>query len=274
MNVANGYWLPFLKARHIPTVVNVDGIEWQRDKWGRYARNVFRGGAKVTARFADTLIYDSRVIAQVWEREFKRSGEFIPYGGDQIGGIPPPDGLSSRQYVLFVARLVPENSAREFFAAASDLCQNFDIVVVGSSGYKNEFDHLAAQLAEEHERVRWYGHINDDRVLNALWYNAGVYFHGHTAGGTNPSLVQAMACGAPILAVDTRFNREVLGDHGTFVQPEPHSIVASISRLMRNCKWQEETAEYAKERAASGYSWNTVCSDYERVLHTTAETQS
>ena len=82
MNVANGYFLPMLSLRGVPTVLNVDGIEWEREKWSPLGRKVFRGGALATARWADHLVTDSRAIAERWHREFGRESTFIPYGGD------------------------------------------------------------------------------------------------------------------------------------------------------------------------------------------------
>jgi glycosyltransferase involved in cell wall biosynthesis len=266
MNVANGYWLPFLKARRIPTIVNVDGVEWMRDKWGPLARKVFLGGARATALLADELICDSQAICRLWRDEFQRSGIFIPYGGDLVDIAPTYDDLGSREYVLFVARLVPENSVQQFFAACSRLSEDFDVVIVGSSGYGGEFDQMANELCLKHRRVRWYGHLRDDGALNSLWHHAGVYFHGHTVGGTNPSLVQAMACGSPIVAVDTVFNREVLGNAGALVQPNSDSIANEIVSLMRDEKRKEEMGDAARKRAGAVYSWESVCHEYETLL--------
>src|SRR3954454_16709655 len=121
MNVANGYWLPLLKSRRIPVVLNVDGIEWDRDKWGRCAKAVFRIGAHLSARFADTLVFDARAIEARWRADFARDGVFIPYGGDTPTGLPLVGGLQHRKYVLMVARLVPENTVSEFLDAAARL---------------------------------------------------------------------------------------------------------------------------------------------------------
>ena len=110
-----------------------------------------------------------------------------------------------------VARFVPENSVSAFFDAAAAISRRAPVVIVGSSGYGGPLDERASQLADSNPDVQWRGHINDDQELFALWQHAGVYFHGHSVGGTNPALVQAMACGAPVLARDTVYNREVLG---------------------------------------------------------------
>src|SRR5450631_3187317 len=119
MNVANGYWLPLLKSRGIPILLNVDGIEWDRAKWGTLAKMVFRTGAILTSKFANELVYDSIEIKRRWASEFGRDGVFIPYGGEFPRLLPIEPGLVHRKYILLVARFVPENSTRIFLDAAA-----------------------------------------------------------------------------------------------------------------------------------------------------------
>lgn len=266
MNVANGYWLPLLKARGIPTVVNVDGIEWEREKWGRAAKIAFKTGAKLTAKFGDRLIYDSKEIARRWAEDFSRDGDFVPYGGTNPGTLAPVDGLTPRSYALMVARFVPENTVGEFFDAAEKLSSTRDVVIVGSSGYGGPFDERAQSLADRSDRIHWMGHVSDDRKLFSLWQHAGVYFHGHSVGGTNPALVQAMACGAPILARDTAFNREVLGDSGLYASPDPGSIYDGIERVLRDPNLQSSLSSSAVLRQSTVYTWEGVCKRYETAI--------
>jgi glycosyltransferase involved in cell wall biosynthesis len=266
MNVANGYWLPLLKSRHIPVVLNVDGIEWDRDKWGRCAKAVFRTGAQLSARFADTLIFDSRAIEARWRVDFARDGVFIPYGGDTPIDLPLVGNLQHRRYVLMVARLVPENTVSQFLDTAERLSEVVDVVLVGSSGYGGELDRRAAALAAERERFQWLGHLRDDDMLLSLWQHAGAYFHGHSVGGTNPSLVQAMACGAPIVARDTAYNREVLQGASLLRQPTPQAIGDALLSLLADSDLQERLSRAATARVADEYSWHGVCSSYDRAL--------
>src|SRR5690606_11197385 len=228
MNVANGFFLPLLKLRGVPTLVNVDGIEWERAKWGRAAKAMFRAGARTTAWWATKLVFDAEAIGDRWKRDYGRDGYFIPYGGETRSDLPLDPGLKRRRYVLFVARFVPENTVAEFLEAAADVARDADVVIVGSSGYGGEFDEKARALDASNPRVHWLGHVSDDRRLLGLWHHAGAYFHGHSVGGTNPALVQAMANGAPIVARDTVYNREVLADTGTFVAPEPAAIASAL----------------------------------------------
>lgn len=266
MNVANGYWLPLLRSRGIPTVVNVDGIEWERAKWGTNAKRVFRGGARLTAKYASELVCDSHEIRRRWQQGFGRDGVFIPYGGDAPDELPVVEGLKSREYVLIVARFVPENTVPEFLEAARELSKKWNVVIVGSSGYGGELDIAAQKLADESYRVQWLGHVSDDKKLFSLWQHAGVYFHGHSVGGTNPALVQAMACGAPTVARDTVYNREVLGAAGVFCQPTPSGISKAVMDLMDNSGLQEQLSCKSIERAKSNYSWDDICAGYHRSI--------
>lgn len=272
MNVANGYWLPMLKSRGIPTTVNVDGIEWEREKWSRTAQRVFRRGAQMTARFGDELIFDSEVIASRWAREFHRDGHFIPYGGSPSDHhVPLPFGLSKRGYALVVARFVPENTIAEFFDAAERIAEKYPVVIVGSSGYGGELEARASGLSDRYERVIWTGHMSDDALLHSLWANAGAYFHGHSVGGTNPALVQAMASGAPTVARDTAYNREVLSDAGVFVAPYATEISSAMLRLLESPSEQQRLSARGRERALSRYSWESVCAGYEAVIEKAME---
>ncbi|MDV8023638.1 glycosyltransferase [Rhodococcus sp. IEGM 1330] len=266
MNVANGFWLPLLRLRNIPTMVNVDGIEWEREKWGRIAKTIFAIGGRATAKHATTLIYDSRELGARWEDLSGRTGVFIPYGGDPRTGDDPPDGLGRRKYVLMVARFVPENTITPFLDAVENLSERWEVVIVGSSGYGGEFDHRVAALAAEKPNVRWYGHLSDDDKLFSLWENAGAYFHGHSVGGTNPALVQAMACGAPVVARDTVYNREVLAEGALFVDPTPQSIAAGLEILLNDSELQQRFSAISTQRAHDHYTWERVCVDYDRAL--------
>lgn len=266
MNVANGFWLPLLRMRGVPTVVNVDGIEWERAKWGRMAKFMFKLGARMTARFGTVLVADSKEIARRWQTEFSRSCVFIPYGGDAGGYGAMTDNLPSKQYVLAVARFVPENTVPEFIEAAKELASDYEVVIVGSSGYGGLLEDDVRQLVAERPNVRWLGHVADDERLLALWRNCGAYFHGHSVGGTNPALIQAMANGAPVIARDTVYNREVLGDEGAFCSPDSNSIETAIRRVMDSSSEKDRLMSLSLARVQDGYTWEAVCSSYDLEL--------
>lgn len=271
MNVANGYFLPALRARGVPVALNVDGLEWIRDKWSPLARRVFRVGAQLSAQFANTLIADSTNIADYWMKELNRSSLFVPYGGEcsaqMVDGAPAAQlGLAPGEFVLAVARLVPENSIDVFLDAARMLPDDTHIVLVGSAPDENPLMRAARDLEASRPNVHLLGHIRNDNYLNWLWSNAGVYFHGHSVGGTNPALVQAMACGATVLARDTVFNREVLAETGLFSPPEAATVATTMMRMLGDRAEQARLAKLASERAADAYSWQSVLQGYEEAL--------
>lgn len=266
MNVANGFWLPILALRGIPTVVNVDGIEWERAKWGRFAKLVFKWGARLTARFGTVLVADSKEIARRWQAEFSRSSIFIPYGGDASVGESGDESFPKNRYILAVARFVPENTIPEFLEAVRGLSADYQVVIVGSSGYGGPLEHDVDRLVAESANVHWLGHVADDQRLLSLWKNCGAYFHGHSVGGTNPALVQAMANGAPTIARDTVYNREVLGPQGRFCQPDARSIEDSLRAVMESAEERDRLRQVSLRRLQEGYTWESVCASYDEAL--------
>ncbi|MBA4022768.1 MAG: glycosyl transferase [Gordonia sp.] len=265
MNVANGFWLPLLKKRGISTVVNVDGLEWERAKWGKLAKSTFYLGAKLTARYADKLVYDSAAISNYWGERFGREGQFIPYGGDSEYPTLETPRFAPGTYILMVARFVPENSIQEFLDAISGI-ESHDVVVVGSSGFGGPFEDQLRSMSAKNRNIHWLGHIKDDRLLFSLWENCAAYFHGHSVGGTNPALVQAMACGAPTVARDTVYNREVLADNAVFVEPESNAIARALVDVASSKAKQSELRNGAIARASVCYTWPSVYDAYHELL--------
>lgn len=258
LNVANGYFLPMLRAAGIPVAMNVDGLEWERDKWGSLAKRMFRAGADLSARYATQLIYDSLEVEAYWREAYGRAGDFIPYGGKSPRQLPLPPHVIRGAYVLYVARFTPENSLTDFLEAAESLPISIPVIIVGSSGYGGMFDEQVRRLSAVRPNIRWYGHVADDDLLLALWQHCGVYFHGHTVGGTNPALVQAMACGAPIVAADNRYNREVLGAGGMYTTVSASAIACSLTQVLSSSTLRHRLSANAIERAAAHYTWDDV----------------
>lgn len=266
MNVANGFFLPQLKRAGIPTLVNVDGIEWVRAKWGFLARTMFKRGAAMTARYGTELVYDAKEIARFWKAQFGRDGVFIPYGGDPVDNLPVEPGYTPGEYALVVARFVPENTVPEFIEAAREISRTHKVIFVGSTGYGGELDDQVRDLAASNVNISWFGHVADDKRLFALWQHAGAYFHGHSVGGTNPALVQAMAAGAPVVARDTVYNREVLGEHGIFTSPAPDDVARTVGEMLNSRPRQESARMLSLSRAEAEYTWSGVCSRYDGSL--------
>lgn len=274
VNVANGFFLPALKAGGIPVAINTDGIEWERGKWGAMARRVFRMGALAAARFADVIVADSLEISRIWKREFGVDSEFIPYGAPVLKDVPDERvrelGLQPGGYALVVARLVPENNVDLALDALTD---ELPLVVVGSGSGDSPVERRLEALSAD-DRILWLGHVADQDLLSQLWANSALYFHGHSVGGTNPALLQAMGAGAPVIALDTPFNREVLADGDQLFTHEADRVREMARMLLADPILSESWRESARNRVESAYSWTDVSERYLAALALAAARRS
>jgi glycosyltransferase involved in cell wall biosynthesis len=269
LNVANGYFLPLLSRASIPTAVNVDGIEWERGNWPWLGKQVFRTGAALVARCADQIIVDSEEIGRRWLKEFGRPSVFLPYGADLVteAGRSTLDRFGlPHGYVLAVARLVPENNIDLLLDALERLGEPIPVIIVGSSGARSPIETRLRQLAKTRKDFFWLGHVDDDHFLKELWFNAAVYFHGHSVGGTNPALLQAMGCGAPVVAVDTPYNREVIDGGSLLAPPVPHSVADLLRSVLADNELQRSLSQAGQARVKAAYSWDSVCHGYYSLL--------
>jgi glycosyltransferase involved in cell wall biosynthesis len=270
LNIANGFWFPALRAVRTPFAVNTDGIEWERGKWSRAGRAVFRTGAWMTARNAGALVCDSRAIGVIWKGLFGRESVFIPYGAPVFNDLGrdrlAAAGVSPKPYLLVVARLAPENNV-ELTLDALDLLgeQAPHAVIVGSANFDSPVEARLSAM-ESAGRVKWLGHVDDQQLLNQLWANSAVYVHGHSVGGTNPALLQALGAGAPTLALDTPYNAEVLP---YAEQRFPHDADVLADRIKSVCTSpvvREDMATRGRAIISERYSWDQVCRRYTELL--------
>ncbi|NNE74713.1 MAG: glycosyltransferase, partial [Acidimicrobiales bacterium] len=226
-NVANAPMMAALRATGTPTVLNVDGQEWLRGKWGAVGRRVFRASARISKRCADTLVTDCHAMQHVYRDQFNAESEVIPYCWTEL--LTPAElenqkaadrlakyDLEPGRYVVTGGRLVPENNVDKIVESYCRTTLDRDIVVLGTANYDSPVTRAVQECATRDSRVRFLGHVHDRRDFGAILANAAVYFHGHSVGGINPSLIEAMGVGAHICALDTPFNREALGDAGRY----------------------------------------------------------
>jgi glycosyltransferase involved in cell wall biosynthesis len=268
-NSANAPFLPALRLRRIPVAVHVDGLEWKRAKWGRLGRAYYRVVESLAVRWADALIADAQGIADYYEEEFAAPTELIAYGApiqidprsDRIAEL----GLAPNSYHLVVARFEPENHVAEIVAGyhASDAA--LPLVVVGSAPYADDYTLRIRELAEHDQRIRLLGAVWDQEQLDQLYANAATYLHGHSVGGTNPSLLRAMGAAAPVIAFDVVFNREVLGLDGQFFSGTT-DLVALLRAAESAPMEQRGRGRRLRTRAATTYQWLDVANGYEALL--------
>jgi glycosyltransferase involved in cell wall biosynthesis len=269
LNVANGFFLPFLKARRIPSAMNTDGIEWERGKWGKFARRVFLTGAQLSARYATLLVADSQAIGDIWQEKFGVESRFIPYGGVVVKEHSSKRiealGLEPERYVLAVARLIPENNVELLLDALECGERQSPVVVVGSGTSKSPIERRLRALDHRGD-VRWLGHVSDQELLLELWGQCGVYVHGHSVGGTNPALLQALGAGAPTLALNTVFNREVIGDEEQLFADRPDALATGIKTVLSDAAMRSRFRERGQTIIRERYSWSGVIDAYLNAL--------
>ncbi len=271
LNTANGFWLPLIGWADVPVALNVDGLEWERDKWNRLGRTAFKAGSALAARRATRLIADSRAIGDVWHDKYGVRPDYIPYGGviddddadDELVAL----GIHPGRYTLTVARLVPENNVTLTLDALERLGEGarFPHVLVGS-GYGSKLHVQIAGIAEERDNVRMLGHVANQRLLAQLFRHCLVYVHGHSVGGTNPALLQALGAGAPVVAYDAVFNREVIGAGNGLYYETADELAGRLGDVLGSRELRSELSGLGRTRVAERYQWSEVCDRYLAVL--------
>lgn len=267
-NGANSPWIPFFRARRMPVAVHVDGLEWRRAKWGGNGRRYYRMAETLSVRWADALIADAEGIAAYYRDEFGASTEGISYGAPQLHDLPS-DKLAQLDlvpggYHVAVARFEPENHVdlivRGFRASSAQK----PLVVVGSAPYADDYVRGIRDVADSDLRIRLIGSVWDQDLLNQLYAHSASYLHGHSIGGTNPSLLRAMGAGAAVVALDVRFNREVLGPAGMFFSDE-FSLADAIGAIERHPDVARKLGACLQQRADEHYRWDDVATRYEQL---------
>jgi glycosyltransferase involved in cell wall biosynthesis len=275
-NAANAPLLPVIRRRGVRVAVHTDGLEWQRTKWSGAGRSYYRAAERLAVRWADALIADARGIADYYRHEFGASTELISYGAPIVS---EPDrsklaqfGVDPGGYLLVVARFEPENHVEEIVRAAARSDVDLPVVVVGSAPYSSDYTARIEAIAAADDRIRLVGGVWDQTALDALYACARLYLHGHSVGGTNPSLLRAMGSGTPVAAWDVAFNREVLGNLGWYFDSAESlsSIVVDAARAAAT----SDLGARLLERARAQYDWDAVADDYEGLARKLASGSS
>ena len=268
-NCANAPFLPVLKARGIPFATHVDGLEWRRAKWGRNGQRYYKQAEKLSVRWSDALIADAVGIADYYRETFDAATNLIAYGAPVVGAGSErlaEAGLSSDAYHLVVARFEPENHVLEIVKGYVASQATLPLIVVGSAPYSDEYTREVREASDD--RVRFLGGVWDQELLDQLYANARTYAHGHSVGGTNPSLLRALGAGAPTNAFDVIFNREVLGDAGRYFST-PADLAALFDEAESDSAATLGRGRQALARAAH-YDWDDVTDRYEELCRTLA----
>lgn len=260
--------LPFVKViSKKKIIVNIDGLEWKREKWNKYAKAFLKFSEKIAVKYADVIVTDNKVIQDYVLSEYAKPSELIAYGGDHVTKESiTPETLQqypflSNPYAFKVCRIEPENNVHmilEAFAAQKTL----PLVIIGNWD-RSDYGRNLKQLYKDSTNLYLLDPIYDQYLLNQLRSNCHIYVHGHSAGGTNPSLVEAMALELPIFAFDVGYNRESTENSANyFKSPKELLDLINNSYETKILKIKEMMGKIADKR----YRWEVIAKQYSELF--------
>jgi len=260
--------LPFVKLiSRKKIVVNIDGLEWKRDKWGSFAKKFLKFSERLAVNYANDIIADNKVIQDHVKDAYNKDAQLIAYGGDHTLS----ETISLRTldkfpflkdpYAFKVCRIEPENNI-ELILKAFSKSAKLNLVIIGN--WENSDYSRSLKLEyQDVENIFLLDPIYDQKKLNEIRSNCLVYVHGHSAGGTNPSLVEAMYLGLPILAYGINYNRESTKNQALYFQ-DKDSLVSALGDL--ESLQLKEIGQKMESIAKEEYMWEKVANDYARLF--------
>ena len=249
-------------------IINMDGLEWQRQKWNAASKAWLYLNERIGAKVGNRLVADHPEIENYLSRSVCADKiVMIPYGADPISqkDASPlePYGLTSQSYALIIARPEPENSIWEIVSAFSAQKRGYKLVILGKYLPKNAYHCKVLEAASE--EVLFLGAIYDSQTVRALRVHTRLYIHGHTVGGTNPSLVEALAASSPVLAHNNAFNRWVAGDKAHYFSDEA-GCLEKLDEILDNTEELEKMSKGSKNRYKQAFAEDKDLKAYEKLF--------
>ncbi len=260
-------WYPFLKRRKTVLITHMDGMEWMRKKWGNVTRKLIHLAEKMAVRYSDSIVCDHPVIADYYREQYSVNPEIITFGArireKYEEGILHEAGFEPGTYCLLVARLEPENNIRMVIEGFLNAGMKESLVIVGN--HSGIYAHSIFKDYKGNKQLVFTGGIYDEKLLDHLRHFSKVVLHGHSVGGTNPSLLEAMAAGSLIIAHDNPYNRWVLGENaGYFNSAGELSIL--LSEIERIRSYSQPLIDRNLERIRKDFQWDSVVKRYEMLF--------
>lgn len=277
-----GHYKKRLKKLQAKLYVNPDGCEWKRKKWNDIIRKYLKMAERKMVKHADLVICDSIHIQHYIKEEYQKyqpNTTFIAYGSDvqeqklEIGKETYENWCQEKQvkpneYYLIVGRFVPENNYETMLTEFIKVNTKKDLVIV-TDVEQNKFYETLKQKTnfEQDKRIKFVGTIYDTNLLTQIRKNAYGYFHGHEVGGTNPSLLEALATTKLNLLLDVGFNQEVAKDSSLYWNKEEGNLSTLISKVENfDQNTIEQYGKKAKQRIKESYNWEKIVQQYEKLF--------
>jgi glycosyltransferase involved in cell wall biosynthesis len=268
-NAANA--VPALLAkvgRRTPIVLNVDGLEWKRRKWGWIGRAYYQFAEWLSTKVADRIVSDARAIQRYYEDRWGTPSTFVAYGA-HIEGPDRPEilseyGLKPDSYFFTGSRLEPENNADITVEAFEELETDKKLVIAGGANYKSHFVQRLQQTRDP--RIVFLGPVYKPGHIRELHCGAFAYVHGNEVGGTNPALLKALGYGNCVLALDVPYNAEVVDDAALLYRRDAGDLSAKMAQLLRDPTLVRTLRRRACDRIREAYMWEYIVEGYEWIL--------
>ena len=243
----------------------MDGLEWKRSKYSKKVQLFLRLAERWAALNADVLVADSIGIKEYLKMTYNKDAHFIAYGADEFtgpdAGVLAPFGLEPYGYDMLIARMEPENNIETILDGISKAKNKTKTIVIGNA--MNTFGLYLQDKYADIDHIVFMGPVYDITVLNNLRYYSKYYFHGHSVGGTNPSLLEAMAAKSFIIAHDNEFNKSVLEENACYFNTSD-----DVCRLLDETIDMEEdlVRENNYMKIKELYSWDYIIDEYESLI--------
>ncbi len=265
--------IPLLSKQTLGKCIsNFGGLDWLRNKWSRFAQRVIYYTCKVTVKYSKIVVSDNLKIQEYIKQDFGRDSYFIAYGGDQSQHLPITPEMVEKypflkgKYAFEVARIQPDNNI-EMLMKAFMMADSIPFVLVGNWN-KSEYGIEIKKKYEGKKNLILLDAIYDKSILDVLRSNCYFYVHGHSAGGTNPSLCEAMHLGLPILAFSNGYNQNTTFNKALYFNDENQ-----LKEMILTVK-DEELKRIGNDMevlAIQHYRWEYIASEYEKLCYRIVE---
>jgi glycosyltransferase involved in cell wall biosynthesis len=247
-------------------ISNMDGLEWKRTKYSKPVRKFLRYAEKLAVKYSDYYIADSIAIQSYLQEKYHVTSEYIPYGAEILSseniGLLKEFGVSKEDYFLLIARIEPENNIETILNGFYNTDSKKKFLVIGTP--KGRYGHRLVHNFRNDSRIQFIGPVYDSQKLHTLKILSSLYFHGHSVGGTNPSLLEAMASRALIAAHDNAFNKSILGNDAYYFL-NMGDVVQIIETTDKGEK-EEKMILNNFQKIKEDYSWPRIIDHYDDFI--------
>ncbi len=257
----------WLLQKKVAVTTNMDGLEWKRTKYSNNVRKFLEWAESLAVKYSDHLISDSIGIQNYLKEKYGMESTFIAYGATLF--VDPQEkvlenyNLSPYKYDMLIARLEPENSIEIILDGVVEAALDRPFLVIGK--HETDYGKYLKDKFSGYGQIRFIGGIYNIDTLNSLRYYSNIYFHGHTVGGTNPSLLEAMASNSLICANDNPFNKYILGADALYFS-DKDGVAAHLSKVSYEEEQYRATIQANRDKITNIYDWELIVDQYEKHL--------